>query len=260
MNRFPRLAALALLPCLIFAQDNKNATASRPPNVVTKMIRLQHANPQQVRNLLVGTGAQAYWDDSLRVIVVSGTPSDVTSLEQTVKELDSEMAKVSVSNAELTVYVLGASLEGGDASDIPASLQKSAGQIKAAFPYRSYRLLETVIARCAIGDETSVSGSLRPFRDNAPDQAGIANYRLRFRLSGTDNMPPREVFHIQRFNFAASFPYVVGKPPNTTQFQQAQAAIQTDFDISSNQQVVIGKAGVAGNSAVFLIVEARAVK
>ena len=75
------------------------------------MIRLQHANPHQVRDLLVGTGAQAQWDDALRVVVVSGTPSEVASLEQTVKELDTEMAKVKASNAEITVYVLGASQE-----------------------------------------------------------------------------------------------------------------------------------------------------
>jgi hypothetical protein len=191
------------------------------------------------------------------VVVVSGSPSEVASVEQTVKELDSEMAKVTVLNAELTVYVLGASQESGAASHIPASLQKTVGQIKAAFPYQSYRLLEAIIARCAIGDENSVSGTLQPFQENQPSES---SYGLHFRLSGIDNTPTGALFHIRRFNFGANFPYVISKPPNTTQFQQSRASIQTDFDISSNQQVVIGKAGVAGNSAVFLIVEAKAVK
>jgi hypothetical protein len=257
MNRFSRLAALALLPCLIFAQEKKQAEPPRPANVVTKMIRLQHANPQQVRNLLVGAGAAAYWDDTLRVVVVSGTPSEVASLEQTVKDLDSEMAKITVLNAELTVYVLGASQESGAVNHIPASLQKTVGQIKAAFPYQSYRLLETIIARCAIGDENAVSGTLQPFQENQPSEP---SYTLHFRLSGIDNTPTGALFHIRRFNFGATFPYVISTAPNTTQFQQSRASVQTDFDISSGQQVVIGKAGVAGKSAVFLIVEAKAVK
>jgi hypothetical protein len=88
---------------------------------------------------------------------------------------------------------------------------------------------------------------------------GAPSYQIRFNLSGADNVGMREVFRIQDFSFYAGFPYVV-KAPNTTQYQKSEVSIGTNFDISSNQQVVIGKAGVAGNSAVFLIVEAKAVK
>jgi hypothetical protein len=268
MNRFSRLAALALLPCLMFAQENKKAEPPRPANMVTRMIRLQHANPQQVRDLLIGTGTRAQWDDVLRVVVVSGSPSEVASVEQTVKELDSEMAKVTVSNAELTVYVLGASQENSGASHIPASLEKTFDQIKSTFPYQSYRLLETVVARSRIGEQTQISGTLEPFKDN-PEIRDPATYKLRFRLAGITSGSGRDLFHIQGFWFDAGFPVRTatispgdnGKQPHvTTQWQRTAASIQTDFDVSSNQQVVIGKAGVAGNSAVFLIVEAKAVK
>jgi hypothetical protein len=143
---------------------------------------------------------------------------------------------------------------------LPAFLQKTTDQISAAFPYRSYRLLETIVARCAIGNENSVSGTLQPFLDAQHNEVGPATYRLHFRLSGIDNGSNGTLFHIQRFNFGSNFPYLVTTAPNGRQFQQSQASIETDFDISSGKQVVIGKAGVAGNSAVFLIVEAKAVK
>jgi hypothetical protein len=120
-------------------------------------------------------------------------------------------------------------------------------------------LLETIVARCAIGNENTVSGTLQPF-SATENEAGTANYRLHFRLSGIDNGSNGMLFHIRRFNFGASFPYLVTTAQNARQFQQSQASIETDFDISSGKQVVIGKAGVAGNSAVFLIVEAKAVK
>lgn len=274
MTRFLRLAALVMMPCIVFAQSDKKTEPPHPENMVTRMIRLQHANPQQIRNLLVGTGIGATWDDVLRVIVVSGTSSAVASVEQTVKELDAEMAKVTVSNAELTVYVLGASEENGGPDHIPASLEKTANQIKSAFPYQSYRLLETVIARSRVGEQTHISGTLRPFKDN-PDVNEPATYNLQFRLASIATAAGRDLFRIQAFQFQAGFPVRVGalimddklpagektKPRYaTTQWQRSPAAIQTDFDISSGQQVVIGKAGVAGNSAVFLIVEAKAVK
>jgi cell division septum initiation protein DivIVA len=252
------LAVLMLLPCLVLAQEKKQAERPRPENMVTRMIHLEHANPQQVRNLLVNTGTRAQWDDVLRVVVFSGSPSEVASVEQTIKQLDAEMAKATVSNAELTVYVLGASQEGGQ-NQVPAALQNSADQIKAACPYQSFRLLETAIARCRVGEGTRVSGSLQPFQDNQPSGMGAPSYQIRFNLSGADNVGTREVFRIQDFSFYAGFPYVV-KAPNTTQYQKSEVSIGTNFDISSNQQVVIGKAGVAGNSAVFLIVEAKAVK
>jgi hypothetical protein len=258
MNRVLSVAMMAVLPCFLLAQENKNATQTRPPNVETRMIRLQHADPHQVRDLLAGTGAKAQWDDQLRVVVVSGTPSEVASLEQTVKELDSEMARNPVTNAELTVYVLGASME-NTSNRIPASLQKTVEQIRTSFTYQSYRLLETIVARCAIGDQTSTSGSLQPIQDSQPNEAGLPSYRLQFWLNGINTAGSREVFHIKRFDFSASFHYVM-KGPNTIQTQQSQAGIKTDFDITSNQQVVIGKAGVAGTSAVFVIVEAKAVK
>lgn len=268
MNSFLRLAALALLPCLMFAQEKKQAEPPRPENMVTRMIRLQHANPLQVSNILRNTGTSAQWDDVLRVVVVSGTASQVASVEQTVKELDSEMAKVTVSNAELTVYVLGASQENNGASRIPAALEKTADQIKSAFPYPSYRLLETVVARSRVGEQTDIVGTLQPFKDN-PEIKDPATYKLHFRLAGITSGTGRDLFHIQGFRFDAGFPIPTGTLPSgtkpnqpyaTTQWQRSPASIQTDFDLSSNQQVVIGKAGVAGNSAVFLIVEAKAVK
>ena len=153
-------------------------------------------------------------------------------------------------------------------SHIPTSLQKTVDQIKAAFQYQSYRLLETIVARSRADEQTYISGTLQPFKDN-PDVSQPATYSLRFRLAAITTSSGGDLFRIQRFQFEAGFPIAVGTLPTgekakvsyaTTQWQRSPATIQTNFDISSNQQVVIGKAGVAGNSAVFLIVEAKAVK
>lgn len=261
MNRVRGAAIVAVLPCLLLAQENKIATQTRPPNVETRMIRLQHADPHQVRDLLVGAGASAQWDDQLRVVVVSGTPSDVATLEQTAKELDAEMAKVPASNAEFTIYVLGASQDEVAAASLPPALQKTADQIKAAFPYRYYQLLETVVARSRIGEQTSVSGTLQPLGHQDQRLAGqYPSYRVQFRLAGISSSGSHDSFRVQGFFFDGRIPVLSGTDPNATQVQMVTPSIRTDFDITSNQQVVIGKTGVPGNSAIFVIVEAKAVK
>ena len=267
MNGILRVAVLALLPCVMFAQEKKQAEPPRPENMVTRMIRLQHADPHQVRDLLVGAGARAQWDDQLRVVVVSGSPSEVASLVQTAKELDAEMANVPVSNADFTFYVLGASEEEGNGGPIPSNLQRTVDQIKSAFPYRSYQLLETAVARARIGSMTQIAGTLQPFRSQDPRLEGhIPTYTLWFLLASIENSGSQNTFRIQRFRFEGRVPIATTPPPKgatpsaTTPAQYLNSSIQADFDISSNQQVVIGKAGVAGNSAVFLIVEAKAVR
>jgi hypothetical protein len=258
--------AVLMLPCVLCAQEKKQEERPRPENMVTRMIHLEHADPHQVRNLLAGTGARVQWDDQLRVVVVSGSPSEMVSVEQTVKELDAEMAKVPVSNADFTFYVLGASQEERNGGPIPANLQRTVDQIKSAFSYPSYQLLETGVARARIGSTTQISGSLQPFRGEDPRLVGrYPSYKIQFLLAGIANSRSKNTFRIQRFYFQASVP-VAGPPPregttpSMTMNQESSSSIQADFDISSNQQVVIGKAGVAGNNAVFLIVEAKAVK
>src|ERR1700745_1273271 len=101
MNKSWVCATLMLLASFMPAEAE--AAASRPANVVTHMVRLQHADPVQVYQLLDGTGARVRFDDVLRVVVISGTPSDVASLEQTIKDLDAETQKSVASNIEVTV-------------------------------------------------------------------------------------------------------------------------------------------------------------
>ncbi|HEX6545562.1 MAG TPA: hypothetical protein VF023_04590, partial [Bryobacteraceae bacterium] len=126
MNKLAWLAIAALLPMAASAQ---NSTKSRPVDVVTKLVRLEHADPHKVRDLLTGAGASASWDDTLHVLVISGTPSDVASLEQTAKELDAVSVQAPSSNVEMTVYVVGASTDPAEAVQIPKNLQSTVDQL-----------------------------------------------------------------------------------------------------------------------------------
>jgi hypothetical protein len=250
MNKLAWLAIAALLPMAASAQ---NSTKSRPENVVTKLVRLQHADPHKVRELLATAGASASWDDTLHVLVISGTPSDVASLEQTAKELDAVSAQSAISNVEVTVYILGASSNSTDMEAIPKNLQSTVDQLKQLFPYSSFQLLETIFTRGRIGQTSSAQGTLQLFKgqtDTAPP-----NYEFHYRLDGITSATSQSVVHIGDFYFRTGFIVKTGN-----QMQSMPTGVHTNLDIPTGKKVVVGKAGAGGDHAIFLVVEAAVAK
>lgn len=250
MNKLAWLALAALLSLPALAQ---NSTKSRPENVVTKLVRLQHADPHKVRDLLTGAGASASWDDTLHVLVISGTPSDVASLEQTAKELDAVSAQAAISNVEVTVYILGASSNSTDTEAIPKNLQSTVDQLKQLFSYSSFQLLETIFTRGRIGQTSTAQGLLRVFKGQT--DTAHPNYEFRYKLDRITSAQSQQVVHISDFYFHANFAVQTG-----TQHQYMSTEFHTNLDIPTGKKVVVGKAGAGGDHAIFLVVEAAVAK
>jgi hypothetical protein len=258
MNKM--LLALALAPWLVFAQKEPNAVQSRPPGVITHMIRLQRADACNVWNLLKGTGAQVSCDKALNVLVVSGTPADVASLEQTAKELDAESARFRSSDVQMTVYVIGASSIAGGSGQMPQGLVSTVNQLKQLFPYNSYQLLETTVARARVGDQAIVQGTLQQFSGQAEASGLPPTYSLHFTISGVTMPGASAVVHVNNFDFGSNLPYIGKSPSGQTYSNSFPASVRTNFDLATGQKVVVGKAGAAGSNAIFLIVEAKVVE
>lgn len=250
MNKLAWLAIAALLPMTASAQ---NSTKSRPVDVVTKLVRLQHADPNKVAYLLRSAGASASYDDALHVLVISGTPSDVASLEQTAKELDAASAQAPSSNVEMTVYVVGASTNPADEAEIPQSLQSTVDQLKPLFPYSAYQLLETVITRTRIGEQSRVQGTLQAFKS----QAGMfpLTYNLNSNIGGITFSSSPPIVNINSFYFNCNFPVKYSDKSTSVPM-----SIGTNLDIPTGKKVVVGKAGAGGDHAIFLVVEAAVAK
>jgi type II secretory pathway component GspD/PulD (secretin) len=243
MNRPVLLAAAALVPLLVFAQKEP-AVTSHPPNHVTHLVRLQHADPHQVWRLLRSSGAVVEADNALRVLVISGTPSSVASLEETAKAIDAETAKVPSSNVQMTVYVVGASPNAAGTEQIPAGLQSTVTQLKQLFPYASYQLLETNVTRARVGEQNRTTGALQPFKGQA--ETPVPTYGLQFTVTDITNSGSSATVHIDNFDF-------------TNSIQSIRTEISTNIDVATGQKVVVGKAGAAGSNAIFLILEAKVV-
>jgi hypothetical protein len=87
-----------------------------------------------------------------------------------------------------------------------------------------------------------------------------ATYTLRFNVSGIVGSAGKQSVRINSFNFVARIPYATNHPSaGPPQYQQSESAISNNFDIAGGQKVVIGNAGVVGNNALFLAVEAKVV-
>src|SRR6185312_4814149 len=152
------------------------------------------ADPHKVRDLLTGAGASASWDDALHVLVISGSPSDVASLEQTAKELDAASAQAPSSNVELTIYILGALSNSTDTGAIPKNLQSTVDQLKQLFPYSSFQLLETIFTRGRIGQTSSAQGTLRVFKGQT--DTVHPNYEFHYKLDSITSAQSQQVVHI----------------------------------------------------------------
>ena len=250
MNKLAWLAAAALLSLPALAQ---NSTKSRPPNVVTRLVRMEHGDPNKIAALLRRVGAEASYDDALHVLVISGSPSDVASLEQTAKELDAASVQAPSSDVEMTVYVLGASTDPADAAQVPKNLQSTVDQLKDLFPYSSFQLLETILTRARVEEQSRVQGTLQPFKS----QVGMfpLTYNLGSNISGITFSSSPPIVHIDNFYFNCSF--TVKYSDKSTSIP---TSISTNLDIPTGKKVVVGKAGAGGDHAIFLVVGAAVAK
>jgi hypothetical protein len=231
----------------------QNSTKSRPENVVTKLVRLQRADPNKVAYLLRSAGASASYDDALHVLVISGSPSDVASLEQTAKELDAASLQVPSSDVEMTVYVVGASTDPAEAAQIPKTLQSTVDQLKPLFPYSSFQVLETILTRGRIGEQSRVRGTLQPFKSQT-DMFPLT-YNLSSDIGGITFSSSPPIVHINRFYFSCNFPVKYSDKSTNVPTE-----INTNLDIPAGKKVVVGKAGAGGDHAIFLVVEAAVAK
>jgi hypothetical protein len=110
-----------------------------------------------------------------------------------------------------------------------------------------------------VGENCQLGGALPLFEPNT-DGTMQAVYTLRFTVSGIVGSAGKQSVRINMFNFVARIPYSTSPSSSSVrQYQQSESAISNNFDIAGGQKVVIGNAGVVGNNALFLAVEAKVV-
>src|ERR1700677_1468266 len=118
--------------------------------IAPKIIPIRYANVNHLRELVVTIpNVTVKADDQMRVLVVSGRPDAVAAIEEMVKKLDvPPTAEPTGPNFELTGYLVSGTSQ-GRADEVPADLSGVVKQLHSIFPYKSYRVMETLVLRAS---------------------------------------------------------------------------------------------------------------
>jgi hypothetical protein len=242
-----------LLALPLVAQEEKQAEG-KPHATVQKLFVLKYADPQSVRNLLQVFHANIDANRDLRVLAVDATPETMAAIEDAIKRLD--VPSAAPVNVDLSVYLVvgheGESATGSGA--IPRELDPVVTQLKNAFTFKSYSLLDTLALRTRTGQQvtTKSSGGAVTYGNNntAPVIASLRIATIGIDSDGT-------TVHINNLAANIMWPESNGPNINTPPFNYRDLGLTTDIDIKEGQKVVVGRLGVTKDQALFLVMTAK---
>jgi hypothetical protein len=211
---------------------------------------VRNADPQSIVNTL--SAVMPGISRNGRMLVVRGSESVVTMIEDAVKKLDvappppPEIQRVV--NVEFTFQLLYGSAQEGS-STIPSDLEATVRQLRSLFPYKNYRVLDTQVLRGRDGAGVEFSGTL-PGSDSV--------YNLKYTPRVSPGAAPRSV-RAQRLEFGARMKVFANAEKTTYQF--IPTGIITDVDAREGQKTVVGKSNVTGtDDAIILVLTVKVIE
>jgi hypothetical protein len=248
------LLALLLIVLPLAAQeakkeDQKSNAPSASPRV-QKLFLLKYADPTHVANLLSIFNASVRPDSDMHALAVETVLGPTMgAIEEAIQRLD--VPSAASKNIEITAYLLiGSETAGTEPSAMPKELDSVVAQLKNAFAFKSYRLMDTLALRTRVGQMASTNSSSRATQigTNTPP------VRTQFRIASAGMGSDETTIRIDKLNLDSNIP--VQSSPG--QYAYANVGLQADVDIKQGQKVVIGRVSVA-ESALFLVLTAQVV-
>ena len=227
----------------------------------TESFRTQHVNVQKLRQLFGNLPGSLRHDEELGILVVHAPPQTMSFIQETIAELDVPARRpTNPANVEITAYLLGASRQTFEHSEMISTLQPVVKELRERFPYQGYRLLESTVLRARSHSGGEASGVIPGF---LPAQAGAnpATYRLEVDLKAILPRSGKSTVSLGGIRLSMRVPIVTSpEGAERLQFYYQEIGINTDLDIPEGETVVVGKAGVQGAAdGIFLILQANVV-
>ena len=250
------LFALLLIALPLAAQeaqakkDDQKSDAQPAGQRIQKLFLLKYADPGKVAELLRVFNASVRPDSEMHALAVeTAIGPSMAAIEEAIQRLD--VPSAASKNIEMTAYLLiGNETAGTEPSAMPKELDSVVAQLKNAFAFKSYRLMDTLALRTRVGQMASTSSSGRGMKigDNTPPVN--TDFRIRQAGIGSDETTIR----IDKLNLDSVIPVQSSPGP----YAYANVGLQADVDIKQGQKVVIGRVSVA-ESALFLVLTAQVV-
>jgi hypothetical protein len=233
-----------LLLALLWMTAPLLAQVSQDPNeLIQKLVTLQYADPQAIRNLLGNFHVDARVDSRMMVITLSGARANVITAEEAIKQLD--VPGAAQKDIDLTVYfVVGSDQSNQPGSAIPPDLQATVATLKSTFPYKSYVMLDVLSLHTRAGVQASTSGQL-------------SNNRLTsFRVTSASLEGDGNMIRLDNLHAGLRIPNGVDKNGQNTYMD---TGISTDIvDVKEGQKLVVGRSSLNGpDTALFLVLIAK---
>ena len=250
------LFALLLIALPLAAQeaqakkDDQKSNAQPAGQRVQKLFLLKYADPGKVAELLRVFNASVRPDSEMHALAVeTAIGPSMAAIEEAIQRLD--VPSAGSKNIEMTAYLLiGGETAGTEPGAMPKELDSVVAQLKNAFAFKSYRLMDILALRTRVGQSASTNSSSRATQigTNTPP------VRTQFRIASAGIGSDETTIRIDKLNLDSSIPVQSSPGP----YAYANVGLQADVDIKQGQKVVIGRVSVA-DSALFLVLTAQVV-
>ncbi|HEY3441460.1 MAG TPA: hypothetical protein VGK29_11935 [Paludibaculum sp.] len=227
--------------------------AQEPKRFVQKVYDVKYADVKELSNVLITDGLNVRFNEHFKTISLYGSAETVAAAEELIKRFDTQRpgTRSSSRNVELTCYILIAAPKGSAGEAVPTDLDPVVKQLKSAFGYNDFRLLDSTFIRAQEGNQVSSVGNAGAPNPDLPGVQGRYEFTIRrgVRISSDDKGAR---VRLDDFVFDLRLPTAPEKWTNVN--------FRTDVDIREGQKVVIGKArGDAAAGAYILVLSARVV-
>ncbi|HKE25832.1 MAG TPA: secretin N-terminal domain-containing protein [Bryobacteraceae bacterium] len=214
----------------------------KPPEHL--LIMLKYTNPAALSNLIRPYNVNFSFNEEMKVMTLSGPADAVDAVAAMIKQLD-----VPPKDIELTIYyMIGSEGENALGSAPPKELEPVVTQLRNAFTFKNYRLLDVLVIRTRTGQQASSAANLGTVTlANGNNHIINANFVLRSATIAPDGSTVRLDGMRNELRW-----------PVTDQYTST-LSLNTDVDIREGQKVVVGRLGISHDQALFLVLTAKVV-
>ena len=251
MKRWMFALFLSTIPLAAQPEEAKPLVSQvrTPPPAVKKIFVLKYADPRAMAELLRVFEAVISANPEMHVLAVTANQSTMTSIEEAITRLDTPIA--ATKNIELNIQlVVGGDAESGFGNPVTKDLDNVVTQLKNAFPFKSYRLLDTLTLRSRSGQNASTTSSGGFVKMGENTHPITTSFRVRSASIAQDGSTVR----IDGLSTNIRLPV-----PSGQAFNIQELNMNTDVDIKEGQKVVVGRLGISRDQAVFLVLTAHVV-
>lgn len=243
------IALLLAAAVSLAAQDTKKGdAAARKPPQVQRLFILKYADPSQLMDLLRVFDANVRQNAEMHALAIEASPEAMHAIEDAIQKLDVPSALPK--NIEMTIFLLVATDSATAAgSPIPKDLDDVATQLKSAFPFKNYGLLDVLTFRTRTGQFVSTTSSGGGLQIGSRPVSVVSSVKIHSISVESDGSTVR----IDNMNSDYRVPVSTGGD----NYNYQNLGIQTDLDIKEGQKVVVGRLGISHDQALFLVMMAK---